>query len=77
MGQDALVDRPRHVEVGVEEDLFRALYRLKAFPDAYLYVARPVNKGILSQLRRSEAAVVAYREAEACLLYTSPSPRDS
>ncbi len=46
-------------------DLIRAVFRLKSYPDAYLYVARPVDKGILSQLRRSEAAVVAYREAEA------------
>jgi two-component system nitrogen regulation sensor histidine kinase NtrY len=47
------------------DDLIRAVFKLKAYPDAYLYVARPVDKGILSQLRRSEAAVVAYREAEA------------
>ncbi|MBO9711184.1 MAG: PAS domain-containing sensor histidine kinase, partial [Caulobacter sp.] len=34
----------------VDEDLFRALYRLKAFPDAYLYIARPIDKGILAHL---------------------------
>ncbi len=34
------------------QDLFRAVYRLKAFPDAYLYVARFVPPGVLNQLRR-------------------------
>jgi two-component system nitrogen regulation sensor histidine kinase NtrY len=47
----------------VEEDLFRALYRLKAFPDAYLYVARPIDKGILAHLIESEESLISYREA--------------
>ena len=44
-------------------DLFRALYRLKAFPDAYLYVSRPVEAGIMSHLKETEASLVSYREA--------------
>jgi two-component system nitrogen regulation sensor histidine kinase NtrY len=48
-----------------DEDLIRAVFRLTAYPDAYVYVARTVDQGILSQLRRSDEAVVAYREAEA------------
>jgi two-component system nitrogen regulation sensor histidine kinase NtrY len=45
------------------QNVMRALYRLKGYPDAYLYVARPVGSGILSQLRDAEAALVALREA--------------
>jgi two-component system nitrogen regulation sensor histidine kinase NtrY len=47
----------------VAEDLFRALYRLKGFPDAYLYVARPIDKGILAHLIESEESLISYREA--------------
>jgi two-component system nitrogen regulation sensor histidine kinase NtrY len=47
------------------QDLFRAVYRLKAFPDAYLYVARFVQPGVLNQLRAASGAVVDYREADA------------
>jgi len=45
------------------DDLLRALYRLKGYPDAYLYVVRPVDRGILNHLRESEASLVAYRDA--------------
>jgi len=48
-----------------DADMGRALYRLSAYPDAYLYVVRPIGAGIMSQLRHSEEAVVAYREADA------------
>jgi two-component system nitrogen regulation sensor histidine kinase NtrY len=47
-----------------QQDLSRALYRLRAYPDAYLYVARFVHPGILVQLRRAEASVVDYRDAD-------------
>ncbi|MFI4934750.1 MAG: ATP-binding protein [Caulobacterales bacterium] len=46
-------------------DLFRALYRLRAYPDAYLYVVRPVDQGIFTHLRDTEANLAAYREAKA------------
>ena len=46
-------------------DLFRALFKLRAFPDAYLYVVRPLDHGIFAHLRESEASVIAYREAKA------------
>ena len=49
----------------IGDDLIRALFKLSAFPDAYVYVARPVTRGTLNQLQRSDEAVVAYREAEA------------
>jgi two-component system nitrogen regulation sensor histidine kinase NtrY len=46
------------------QDLFRAIYRLKD-PDTYLYVARIVPPGMLVQLRRAEASLLDYRDAEA------------
>ncbi|MDB5459710.1 MAG: ntrY [Caulobacteraceae bacterium] len=46
------------------QDLFRAVYRLRAYPDAYLYVARFVPPGMLVQLRRAEASLIDYREAD-------------
>ena len=52
--------------VGFERaDLFRALYRLHAYPDAYLYVVRPVDPGIFRHLRLTEASLSAYRQAKA------------
>jgi two-component system nitrogen regulation sensor histidine kinase NtrY len=44
-------------------DMMRAVYRLKAYPDAYLYVVRPVEQGIISHLREAEGSLVSYREA--------------
>jgi two-component system nitrogen regulation sensor histidine kinase NtrY len=46
-------------------DVFRALYRLRAFRDAYLYVVWPVQPGVFSHLRESDASITAYREAKA------------
>ena len=55
------------VSVGAFEsvDLFRALYRLRAYPQTYLYVVRPVDRGIFRHLRETEASLAAYREAKA------------
>jgi len=41
-------------------DLFRALYRLKSYPDAYLYVVRPVDQGIFRHLRETESSLAGY-----------------
>ena len=46
-------------------DMARAVFRLDAYPDAYVYVVRPLGPGVMDQLRRSSEAVTAYREAEA------------
>jgi two-component system, NtrC family, nitrogen regulation sensor histidine kinase NtrY len=46
-------------------DLFRALYRLKGYPDAYLYVVRPLDHGIFRHLRETEASLAAYKLAKA------------
>ena len=54
------------VSVGAFEsaDLFRALYRLRGYPDAYLYVVRPLDRGIFRHLRETELSLAAYREAK-------------
>jgi two-component system nitrogen regulation sensor histidine kinase NtrY len=46
------------------QDLFRAVYRLRAYPDAYLYVARFTHPGALGLVRRAEASLADYREAD-------------
>jgi two-component system nitrogen regulation sensor histidine kinase NtrY len=46
-------------------DLIRAVVRLKAFDDAYLYVVRPVDRGILAHMRETEGAWVAYKDTAA------------
>jgi two-component system nitrogen regulation sensor histidine kinase NtrY len=57
----------REVPVSFDEagDMGRAVYKLAAYPDAYLYVVRPIGQGVMGQLRSSEAAVVAYRDVDA------------
>ena len=47
-----------------DADMARAVFKLKDYPNAYLYAVRPLGSGIMGQLRRSEAAVVNYREAD-------------
>ncbi len=48
-----------------DSNLFRAVYRLSGYPDAFLYVTRAMDPKILAQLRQSEQAVIDYRDAEA------------
>ncbi len=45
-------------------DVFRALYPLPEYGDAFLYVVRPLQPGLLAQLRDSEQSIIAYREAD-------------
>ncbi len=47
------------------EDLIRALFRLKAYDDAYLYVVRRVDPNIFDNLNAGAGALQAYREAAA------------
>jgi len=42
--------------------VMRGVYRLRAFNDVYLYVTRPLEKGIMGYMRESEGALVSYRE---------------
>jgi len=46
-------------------DLMRALYKLDAYEDAYLYVVRRVDPGILADLEAASGSLAAYRDAEA------------
>ncbi|HXQ14518.1 MAG TPA: PAS domain-containing sensor histidine kinase [Caulobacteraceae bacterium] len=46
-------------------DVFRALFRLRSFSNAYLYVVWPVQPGVFSHLRESETSIHAYLEAKA------------
>ena len=48
-----------------QADLLRAVYRLEAYPDAFLYIAWPEDGDILERLQEAEQSVLAYREAEA------------
>ena len=50
-------------DIFVSSDLTRTLYRLKSYPDAYLYLTRPVEKGIVDNLTEAEASLSSYREA--------------
>ena len=54
------------VSVGAFEsaDLLRALYRLRGYHDAYLYAVKPLNHGIFSHLRETEASLADYRTAK-------------
>ena len=47
----------------VDTDLFRAVLKLKGYPDAFLYVTRAIDAKTLTQLRESSAAVVSYKDA--------------
>jgi two-component system nitrogen regulation sensor histidine kinase NtrY len=52
------------VETPFSSDYIRGLMRLTAYPDEYLYVARPFGEGIMAQLRRAQLSVVDYRLAD-------------
>ena len=52
------------VHAFVSADLLRAVQKLKAYDDAYLYVVRSVDRGILAHLSEASDAVTAYRDAE-------------
>ncbi len=47
-----------------DSDVFRAVYHLSGYPDAFLYVTRAMDAKLLGQMRQSEEAVVTYRDAE-------------
>jgi two-component system nitrogen regulation sensor histidine kinase NtrY len=48
-----------------QADMLRALYRLRGYPGAYLYLVRPVDRGIFRHLRLTDASLTAYRQAKA------------
>lgn len=48
-----------------DQSEFRALLRLGAFPDRYLFVSRPVDGGIIALLDETQQTVQLYRQLEA------------
>ena len=50
-------------DIFVSSDLSRSLYRLKSYSDAYLYLSRPIENGIVDNLTEAEASLGSYREA--------------
>jgi len=44
-------------------DAMSAIYKLRAYPDAYLYVIRPVEKGLVGQLVEAESSLIDFRLA--------------
>jgi two-component system, NtrC family, nitrogen regulation sensor histidine kinase NtrY len=50
-------------DIFVSTDLSRSLYRLRGFPDAYLYVTRVVEHGIVQHLKDADSSLASYREA--------------
>ncbi|HYF23107.1 MAG TPA: PAS domain-containing sensor histidine kinase [Caulobacteraceae bacterium] len=55
------------VVAGLSEgpDAIRAVYRLEGYGDAYLYIVRLLEPGVLQRLKSSELSIAGYREAEA------------
>ncbi len=45
-------------------DAVRSLMALPTYGDAYLYLVRPLQPGLIAQMRNGEGAIVAYREAQ-------------
>nr|WP_271166261.1 PAS domain-containing sensor histidine kinase [Brevundimonas intermedia] len=45
-------------------DAVRVIYPLPDYGDAYLYVVRPLQPGLIATLRNAEDSIVAYRQAE-------------
>jgi two-component system nitrogen regulation sensor histidine kinase NtrY len=44
------------------DNVIRALYRLPDYSQVYLYAVRPLEKGVVANLREAETALVSYRE---------------
>jgi two-component system nitrogen regulation sensor histidine kinase NtrY len=51
-------------EVTENPDAVRSLIPLPAYGDAYLYLVRPLQDGLIAQMRNGEESIVAYREAQ-------------
>lgn len=43
-------------------DVMRGVYRLRGYSDAYLYVSRPLQNGIMAHLREAEGSLISYKE---------------
>ena len=52
------------ISVLPEENYVAAVIRLRAFNDTFLYVARPLDPGVVAQLKQTETGVAEYAEIE-------------
>lgn len=52
------------INVTENPDTIRTLYPLPEYGDAYLYLVRPMQPGLIAQMRKGEESIIAYREAE-------------
>ncbi len=52
------------ISVIPEENYVAAVIRLRAFNDTFLYVARPLDPGVVAQLKQTEIGVAEYAEIE-------------
>jgi two-component system nitrogen regulation sensor histidine kinase NtrY len=53
------------ISVIPEQNYVAAVIRLRAFSDTFLYVARPLDPGVVAQLTQTEASAAEYAELEA------------
>lgn len=53
------------IAVTENPDTIRTLYPLSGYGDAYLYLVRPMQPGLIAQMRNGEESIEAYREAQA------------
>ncbi len=61
----AAVGQEIPVEVTENPDVVRALTPLPDYGDAYLYVVRPLQPGLIARMRNSVDSIAAYKDAEA------------
>jgi two-component system nitrogen regulation sensor histidine kinase NtrY len=64
MSAIAVAARGQLVTQEFSSDYIRGLLRLKAYPNAYLYVSRPFGEGIMAQLHRAQLSVFDYQLAD-------------
>ena len=61
--EEAALGETAPIDVTENPDTIRTLYPLSGYGDAYLYLVRPLQPGLIAKMRQGEAAIVAYREA--------------
>ena len=52
------------ISVTENPDAIRTLYPLSGYDDAYLYLVRPMQPGLIAQMRNGVESIKAYREAQ-------------
>ena len=55
---------PPPQQITEDPDTVRTLTALPSYGDAYLYLVRPLQPGLIAQMRNGEESIVAYREAQ-------------